>query len=230
MKNLIFFFLLPCVPMAWAQSKTYSETKTIYTYKTTLKIGEFSINPKHTIVTTVAGDSLIFEERLAGVLEEKHIISRSNKRPFYRTMKILPHKLESIFGEERITGTVNLNQSLTHFDLETPKGLWPDGMAGILLFANKASAGYKASYKTLDPRYGELDDQVFEIFSEKEMITVPAGTFEAWKGVATYDKYPDRKTVVWIDSQSRNLVRFEIFSNEGNQKTHTICELVKVER
>ena len=66
--------------------------------------------------------------------------------------------------------------------------------------------GFKTTFYNLDMKKLKVKLMELEVSGE-EKVTVPAGSFDAWKVVVTSEADGNQKLYFWIDTKSRRFVK-----------------------
>lgn len=80
-------------------------------------------------------------------------------------------------------------------DVTIPAGTILDGADALLIPTIDFSDGLSVTYKTFDGKSGKSKDYTLKVVG-KESVTVPAGTYEAWKTEVTSDETAQ----IWIST------------------------------
>jgi len=104
--------------------------------------------------------------------------------------------------------------------------LFADGAgADIVIAALPLADGYTTTFRNFDVMSQKVQPRVLKVVGS-ESVTVPAGTFDAWKvEITSADASSADKTTVWVDKASRRPVKtIAIIADQGATAT---SELVK---
>jgi dipeptidyl aminopeptidase/acylaminoacyl peptidase len=125
----------------------------------------------------------------------------------HRIYKQGPAVFDITFKGSKANGSLTMNGQATPIDLELGGAIFADGAGGFsVLAALPLAEGYTASYRNMD-----LDKQKLKLKNLKvvgvESVTVPAGTFEAYKvEITSPDNEADKRTL-WIAKDSRKVAK-----------------------
>ena len=113
-------------------------------------------------------------------------------------------KLEVAAGG-KISGTASMGGAGQPISVDAGGELFADGPGGVQAIATLPLAeGYRTSFRNLDLQTMKVKVMQLAV-SGSEQVTVPAGTFDAWKADLTSD---DGSTMtIWVDRASRKVAK-----------------------
>ena len=124
-----------------------------------------------------------------------------------RTVKQGPATIAFAVKDGQAVGTMNMNGQERPIQVALPGPLFADGAGGPQVLGTlPLAAGYKATFHNFDTMKQKSKSMQLEV-TARESVTVPAGTFDAWKvDVTSADGGNDRMTF-WIDAKTRQYVK-----------------------
>jgi hypothetical protein len=114
--------------------------------------------------------------------------------------------IELSFQEKKATGTMNMGGQARPIEAELGGPLFADG-AGMssVIAALPLADGYATTYRNFDVQ--KAKEKLVQLrVAGSESVTVPAGTFDAWKVEVEPVGEPGKMTI-WIDKASRKSVK-----------------------
>ena len=127
--------------------------------------------------------------------------------PRKRSIKQGPAAIELSFEGGKATGTVAMGGDPKPVSVDLGGELFADGAgAHEAIGALPLAEGYSATFRNFDVRQQKVQLKQAKV-AGTESVTVPAGTFEAWKvEIASADGEPGT-TTVWVAKDSRKVVK-----------------------
>jgi dipeptidyl aminopeptidase/acylaminoacyl peptidase len=124
-----------------------------------------------------------------------------------RSVKQGPAVIEVSFEGGKATGTVAMGGEPKPMSVDLGGELFADGIAASDVIASLPLAeGYSASFRNFDLREQKVQLKQAKV-AGTESVTVPAGTFDAWKvEVTSTDGEPGQMTI-WVAKDSRRVVK-----------------------
>lgn len=98
-------------------------------------------------------------------------------------------------------------------DAAVPTGMAAEGADAILIPTLDFSEGLTVNFQTFDGKSGKPKSYVLKVIG-KESVTVPAGTFEAWKTEVTSDEVAQ----IWVSTADRKIVMLKLDSQQLEMK------------
>ncbi|HEX6730343.1 MAG TPA: hypothetical protein VF074_10050, partial [Pyrinomonadaceae bacterium] len=118
-----------------------------------------------------------------------------------------PAIIEMNVTPSKVTGTTTMNGQSKPIDVDTGGALFADGAGAFdVLAALPLANGYSLSFRNFDVQKQKLQIKQLKVVGT-ESVTVPAGTFDAYKlEIVAADNEADKQTV-WIDKGSRKVLK-----------------------
>jgi dipeptidyl aminopeptidase/acylaminoacyl peptidase len=122
-----------------------------------------------------------------------------------RTVKQGPADIVLEFSEKAITGTLLMNGQSRPVNVALDGPIFADGPGSHAVIARLPLApGYTTSFRNLDIRSQKVDVKQLAVVG-RESITVPAGTFDAWK--VEVKGGDGGLTTLWVAAESRQVAK-----------------------
>ena len=124
-----------------------------------------------------------------------------------RTIKQGPMTIQMDVTPNKLSGTTNMNGQSTPIDSDPGGALFADGAGAYQVLASLPLAGgYSLSFRNYDLMKGKPQMKQLKVVG-MESVTVPAGTFDAYKlEIVAADNDADKQTI-WIDKASRKVLK-----------------------
>lgn len=118
-----------------------------------------------------------------------------------------PMTIELNVAPTKLTGTTNMNGQSKSIDADPGGALFADGAGTYEVIASLPLAdGYSLSFRNFDLMKQKPQIKQLKVLGS-ESVTVPAGTFDAYKvEILATDNDADKQTV-WIDKRSRKVLK-----------------------
>jgi hypothetical protein len=118
-----------------------------------------------------------------------------------------PVSIEVDFKDNKASGSMSLNGQAKPIAVDLGGDVFGDGAGGFnVIAALPLAEGYTTSFRNLDVEKQKLEMKTLKVVGV-ESVTVPAGTFEAYKvEITSVDNEAD-KTTVWIVKDSRKVAK-----------------------
>jgi hypothetical protein len=128
------------------------------------------------------------------------------------------------YTDDLVSGTMNMAGNETPVKVDLEGGLFADGAgSGRAIAALPLKEGYSTTFRNFDVMRQRVAIKQAKVTGIEE-VTVPAGTFKAWKvEIASAEGEPGSQTL-WVDTESRRVVKTSGMLANGAQVT---SELVK---
>ena len=125
----------------------------------------------------------------------------------HRFIKQGPMTIEMKIEPNQLTGTTTMNGNSTPLAVDPGGALFADGAGTFEVIASLPLAdGYSSSFRNFDLRKQKPQIKQLKVLGS-ESVTVPAGTFDAYKvEIVDADNDADKQTV-WIDKASRKVLK-----------------------
>jgi dipeptidyl aminopeptidase/acylaminoacyl peptidase len=122
-----------------------------------------------------------------------------------RSIKQGPVAIDLEFTSGKATGTMNMNGQSKPIDVALDGALFADGGGSYNVIASLPLAqGYTTSFRNFDVRAQQVSVKQLKVVS-LESVTVPAGTFEAYKVEIT--STDGDKTYIWVAKDTRKVLK-----------------------
>jgi dipeptidyl aminopeptidase/acylaminoacyl peptidase len=124
-----------------------------------------------------------------------------------RSLKQGPAAIELSFTGGKATGTVAMGGEPKPVAVDLGGALFADGVGGFAALASLPLAeGYSTTYRNFDAQQQKVQLKQAKV-AGTEAVTVPAGTFQAWKvEITSADGEPGSATI-WVAKDSRKVVK-----------------------
>ncbi|HEX2270902.1 MAG TPA: hypothetical protein VHH35_15265, partial [Pyrinomonadaceae bacterium] len=124
-----------------------------------------------------------------------------------RTIKQGPVTIEMNVAGNQVTGSTTMNGQTTPLAVDSGGPLFADGAGAFDVIASLPLAdGYSLSFRNFDVQKQKPQIRQLKV-AGTESVTVPAGTFDAYKvEIVSADNDADKQTV-WIDKASRKVLK-----------------------
>jgi dipeptidyl aminopeptidase/acylaminoacyl peptidase len=124
-----------------------------------------------------------------------------------RSVKQGPITTEIAIKNNKASGSMTKGDQPKPISLDTGGAVFADGAGGFDVLASLPLAeGYSATYRNLDLDKEKVDLKQLKVVGV-EKVTVPAGSFDAFKCEITSAEGEPGKTTVWIAKESRKVVK-----------------------
>ncbi|MGH9871703.1 MAG: S9 family peptidase [Pyrinomonadaceae bacterium] len=134
----------------------------------------------------------------------------------HRVYKQGPMEFDVDYKDNKATGTMTMNGQSKPIDLDLGGVIFGDGPGGLDVIATLPLAeGYVVSYRNMDMEKQKLEMKSLKV-ANVESVTVPAGTFDAYKLEITDADNEAEKTTVWVAKDSRKVVKMSTVLTQLN--------------
>ncbi len=198
-------------------------------YKVVLQAGPQTIPMDVTrIVKDTAGTWLVNESAVTpmGNMSDETTLDKSTFSVRRRVIHQGPALIDVSFAGNKASGKMSMNGQDRPITADLGGDLFADGAgADIVIAALPLADGYTTTFRNFDVMSQKVQPRVLKVVGS-ESVTVPAGTFDAWKvEITSADASSADKTTVWVDKASRRPVKtIAIIADQGATAT---SELVK---
>jgi dipeptidyl aminopeptidase/acylaminoacyl peptidase len=118
-----------------------------------------------------------------------------------------PVAITLAFGGNKATGTMTMNGQSKPIDAELGGALFADGAGTHNVIASLPLAeGYTATFRNFNVQSQKVSLKQLKVVGVEE-ITVPAGTFKAWKVEESSAEGEPGATTIWVATDSRKVVK-----------------------
>ena len=126
-----------------------------------------------------------------------------------RSIKQGPVSIEMNVAPNKLTGTSTMGGQPKPIDVDPGGALFADGAGGHEVIASLPLAdGYTSSFRNFDVMKQKPQIKQLKVVGS-ESVTVPAGTFDAYKVEILSAENEAEKQTVWIDKASRKVLKIE---------------------
>ncbi len=134
----------------------------------------------------------------------------------HRLFKQGPVVFEVDFKDNKATGSMSMNGQAKPIAVDVGGDIFGDGAGGLdAIAALPLAEGYTASFRNMDLQKQKLEIKNLKVVGV-ESVTVPAGTFEAYKVEITAADNEADKTTVWIAKDSRKVAKISLVLTQLN--------------
>ena len=180
------------------------------TYNVTIALGGQSMKMESTNTVTDAGGTLTVTEMMKtpqGEMSDVSTIDKGTLAVLTREMKQGPMSVTLAFEGGKATGTAAMGGPAQSIAMDTGGPLFADGPATFRsMAALPLKDGYTVIFRNFDVMKRKSSLKQAKVIATED-VTVPAGTFKAWKvEVKSAEGEPGEQTI-WVDSTSRRIVK-----------------------
>jgi dipeptidyl aminopeptidase/acylaminoacyl peptidase len=142
-----------------------------------------------------------------GEMSDVSTIEKGSLLLKHRVIKQGPITIEMDIAPNQLTGTTTMNGQSTPLAVDPGGALFADGAGAFDVIASLPLAdGYSMSFRNFDVQKQKPQIKQLKVVGA-ESITVPAGTFDAYKvEIVAADNDADKQTL-WIDKGSRKVLK-----------------------
>ena len=162
-----------------------------------------------------------------GTVSDEATIDKGSLLLRRRVIRQGPAVIDVSFADNKATGKMSMNGQERPITADVGGSLFADGAgANDVIAALPLANGYSTTYRNFDIMSRKVQPRQLKVVGS-ESVTVPAGTFDAWKvEIAPADGGDGEKTTVWVDKATRRAVKTVSVSPQMNGAVAT-AELVK---
>lgn len=181
-----------------------------YNYQVKIEMNGQSINLKvSTSITDGAGSWTAIDqtETPQGTATDTATIAKSSLLVEKRSLRQGPVAIDIDFADNKATGKMSMNGQEKPINADLGGPLFADAAGGDLAIACLPLAeGYTTTFRNFDVQAQKVKFMQLNV-AGAESVTVPAGTFDAWRvEVASAEGGSDKKTL-WIAKDSHKVVK-----------------------
>lgn len=141
-----------------------------------------------------------------GQAVDTSVIAKGSLRPTKRTVKQGPVDIALDFGDTAATGTMSMNGQSRPVNVALEGPLFADGAGAHAVIARLPLAeGYSTAFRNLDLQSQKVQVKQLKVLG-KESVSVPAGTFQAWK-VELSSADGGGVTTLWVVPETRQVAK-----------------------
>ena len=127
--------------------------------------------------------------------------------PLKRLVKQGPVTIEMAFEGAKATGTMAMGGAPKPFSIELGGGVFADGSGSQDALASLPLAeGYTVTYRNVDLQSQKVTLKQAKVLGQ-EALTVPAGSFKAWKLELSSAEGDPGSTLMWVDVPTRKVLK-----------------------
>jgi dipeptidyl aminopeptidase/acylaminoacyl peptidase len=142
-----------------------------------------------------------------GEVIDTAILDKKDLTLVKRVMKHGPANIDMAFSGNKLTGTFKMNDQAKPIDADVGGPLFADAAgASFAIAALPLADGYTTTFRNFDLQKMKLKLMQATV-SGTESVTVPAGTFDAWKVEITSAEGGPEKMTVWVAKDARKPVK-----------------------
>jgi hypothetical protein len=179
-------------------------------YKATIEMGGQSVPLTVKSEVKEDGNAWIVSETASTPQGEISDVSTIEKGTLLLTRRVInqgPVAIELNMKDNKATGTMTVNGQARPISVDLGGSLFADGAGQYdVIAALPLAEGYAVGYRNLDVMKQKLAMKQLKVVG-KESITVPAGTFDAYKVEITSADNEADKTMVWIARDTRKVLK-----------------------
>ncbi len=200
------------------------------TYKGSLAAGGQSIPMDITrTVKDLNGAWVVTESSVLpmGTIQDEATIDKGTLQLRKRVIHQGPAVVEVAFADNKASGKMSMNGQDRPITADVGGALFADGAgANDVVAALPLAEGYTTSFRNFDLMSQKVQMRQLKVIGS-EKVTVPAGTFDAWKvEITPADGGTGQTSTVWVDRISRRAVKISTILPEMNGAIAT-AELTK---
>lgn len=179
-------------------------------YNVTISLAGQSMKMESSNTVTEAGDTWLVTETMKtpqGDVSDASTLDKATLAVRSREIKQGPMAIKIAFDGSKAAGTMAMGGPEKPITADTGGALFADGAAAFRsVAALPLNEGYSTTFRNFDVQKQKTSMKLAKV-SGVEEVTVPAGTFKAWKvEIKPADGDPGDQTV-WIDTTSRRVVK-----------------------
>ncbi|MGA3042719.1 MAG: prolyl oligopeptidase family serine peptidase, partial [Bryobacteraceae bacterium] len=195
-----------------------------YKYKVTIQMGAQSIPLTLANEVVADGDAWKVTNRMNSPMGEATDVFELDKDTLLvrkRSIHQGPVEIEVAFQDNKATGSMKMNGTPKPIAADLGGPIFPDVTGAPSVLASLPLAdGYTTAFRTFDVQ--KQKEKVMQLqVAGSEKVTVPAGTFDAFKVEIVAGDGGAEKITVWIAKESRKPVKFSAVVPEMGGATFT---------
>ncbi|MGE5125460.1 MAG: alpha/beta fold hydrolase, partial [Betaproteobacteria bacterium] len=142
-----------------------------------------------------------------GPVTDTTVLDRTSLVPLKRSLKQGPVSVELAFEGGKATGTMAMGGEPKPVSIDLGGELFADGAgANDVLAQLPLAEGYATTFRNFDVQKQKPSLRQLKVIG-REDVTVPAGSFTAWKVEVTSAEGDPGQLTLWVDAGSRRLVK-----------------------
>jgi dipeptidyl aminopeptidase/acylaminoacyl peptidase len=162
-----------------------------------------------------------------GTIQDEATIDKGTLQLRKRLIHQGPAVIDVAFADNKAKGKMTMNGQERPIAADVGGALFADGAgANDVVAALPLAEGYNTTFRNFDLMSQKVQMRQLKV-TGSEKVTVPAGTFDAWKvEIAPADGATGQTTTLWVDKSSRKAVKMSTIIPEMNGAIAT-AELTK---
>ncbi|HLA14071.1 MAG TPA: alpha/beta fold hydrolase [Gemmatimonadaceae bacterium] len=199
------------------------------TYKAKIEMGPQSIPLDITRTVKEVNGAWVITETAAmpqGTMSDEVTLQKGTLQLQKRTVKQGPAVINVSYAGNKATGTMSMNGQDRPISVDLGGVLFADGAGANDVIASLPLAeGYTTTYRNFDIMRQQVKPRQLRVVGS-ESVTVPAGTFDAWKVEMTPAEGIGETVTLWVDKKTRVVAKSSAILPQMNGAVAT-AELVK---
>ncbi len=212
-----------------APKPAFDLTPGVTTYKGQIEAGGQTIPMDVTHTVKDSGGVWLVTESASmpmGTMSDESTISKGSLVLTRRLIHQGPATVEVAFADNKATGKMSMNGQERPISADLGGVLYADGAgANDAIAALPLADGYTTTFRNFDIMSQQVKPRLLKVVGS-ESVTVPAGTFDAWKVLITPAEGTGETTTVWVNKSDRRVVKGSSVLPQMNGAVVT-AELVK---
>lgn len=181
-----------------------------FAYAGTIAMGPQSMPITMTRTVVAEGDAWVVTDTSKmpmGEAMDATTLAKNTLIPLKRQVKQGPIAIEMVFEGTKATGTMAMGPTPKPFSIELGGGAFADGSgAQDSLACLPLAEGYAVTFRNVDLQRQKVQLKQAKVMGQEE-VTVPAGTFKAWKLEITSAEGDPGSTILWVDAATRKVLK-----------------------
>ncbi len=182
----------------------------VYVYGGTISAGGQRMQVSSTRVVKDEGNTWVITDTAKmpmGEATDTTTVEKGTLVPLRRIVKQGPVTIELAFAGGKATGTMAMGAEPKPISADLGGPLFADGNAAhVSIAALPLADGYQLNFRNFDVQKQKPALKQAKV-TGAEQVTVPAGSFEAWKVDVTSAEGEPGSTILWIDKATRKVVK-----------------------
>jgi len=199
------------------------------TYKAKIEMGAQSMPMDITRTVREVNGAWVITETAAmpqGTISDEVTLQKGTLQLQKRVVKQGPAVIDVTYAGNKATGKMTVNGQDRPIAADLGGVLFADGAgANDVIAALPLAAGYTATYRNFDIMRQQVKPRQLRVVGS-ESVTVPAGTFDAWKVEMTPADGSGETVTLWVDKKTRVVAKSSAILPQMNGAVAT-AELVK---
>lgn len=194
----------------------------VYQYGATLELGAQKINLSVSTEIQKTGDGWTVIDKMASPMGEALDTATLDGATLYlksRSVKQGPMNIEYTSDGKKLTGKMSMNGNERPLNADLKGGLFAETGGQFAIAALPLADGYETVYRNFDLQKAKEKLMSVKVIGS-ESVTVPAGTFDAWK--VEVKPEDGGGTIYWIDKAAGKPVKARAVMPQMNGATMTL--------